>query len=138
MRAGPGRNMFRPAGRHMCRPERNKGRSRGGGEPTVVATKAIVSYDGTANDRDALALGELLSRAGVELVLTYVRHASRDGAHEADALLRGGASWLGNPDVARRVVLSGSTPEGLKWLSAREDAALVIFGSDYRTPAGRV
>ena len=42
--------------------------------------KLIVSYDGTDNDRDALALGRLLSDAGASLELAYVRHA-----HEAES-----------------------------------------------------
>ena len=41
-----------------------------------MATKIIVSYDGTANDTDALALGRLLARAGGSLELAYVRHAA--------------------------------------------------------------
>ena len=40
-----------------------------------MATKIIVSYDGTENDRDALALGRLLAEAGASLELAYVRHA---------------------------------------------------------------
>jgi nucleotide-binding universal stress UspA family protein len=53
-------------------------------------------------------------------------------------LLERGAEWLGDPDIPRRVVVSGSTPDGLKWLAEQEDAALVVFGSDYRTPPGHV
>jgi nucleotide-binding universal stress UspA family protein len=107
-------------------------------ESRVMTTKAIISYDDTSGDHDALALGALLSKAGVELVLAYVRHSTQPEEHEAEALLERGAQWLGDPDVARRVVVSGSTPEGLKWLAEHEDAALVVFGSDYRTPVGHV
>ncbi len=104
-----------------------------------MVTKAIISYDGTSGDRDALALGALLARAGADLVLAYVRHTrERFRAVAAEALLERGAWWLEDPDVARRVVLSGSTPEGLQWLAQQEDAAVVVFGSDYRTPAGHV
>jgi nucleotide-binding universal stress UspA family protein len=103
-----------------------------------MATKAIISYDGTPNDQDALALGALLRGAGAELVLAYVRHTTELEEHDAEALLERGAEWLGDPDIPRRVVVSGSTPEGLKWLAEQEDAALVVFGSDYRTPAGHV
>ena len=39
-------------------------------------TSIVISYDGTENDTDALALGELLARAGASLSLAYVRHAA--------------------------------------------------------------
>jgi nucleotide-binding universal stress UspA family protein len=104
-----------------------------------MANKAIISYDGTSGDRDALALGAVLAQAGAELVLAYVRH-TREEFHAVapEALLERGACWLDDPEVARRVVLSASTPEGLRWLAEQEDAAMVVFGSDYRTPAGHV
>jgi hypothetical protein len=40
----------------------------------------IISYDGTPNDEDALALGKMLAPAGFRLALAYVRHF-----HEFDA-----------------------------------------------------
>jgi hypothetical protein len=108
-------------------------------------TKAIISYDDTLNDHDALALGKVLGEAGTELVLAYVRHTnhlerSREALeeHEAWALLERGARWLGDLDVERRVVVSASTGTGLGWLAEHEGADVVVFGSDYRTPAGRV
>jgi nucleotide-binding universal stress UspA family protein len=97
----------------------------------------IVSYDGTANDRDALALGKLLARAGASLALAYVRHASEDDATRPEALLAAGAEELGG-DVATHVVVSGSTPEGLRALAAEADADLIVFGSEYRTARGHV
>jgi hypothetical protein len=109
-----------------------------------MATKIIVSYDGTDNDRDALALGRKLADAGASLALAYVRHMHESGGrerlaeHEADALLEGGAAWLGNPDVPRFVVLSASTPEGLKELALEEQAGGIVFGSAYRTTPGHV
>jgi nucleotide-binding universal stress UspA family protein len=110
-----------------------------------MSINAIVSYDDTANDHDALVLGRLLADAGAELTLAYVRHAtqiehSREELeeHEAEALLERGASWLGDADIARRVVLSGSTAEGLRWLAEQEEAQIVVFGSDYRTASGHV
>jgi nucleotide-binding universal stress UspA family protein len=105
----------------------------------------IVSYDGTDGDHDALALGRLLGRAGAVLTLAYVRHtreserrAEELAQHEAEDLLQGGADWLGAPDTPRRVVLSGSTPEGLRLLAERERADAVVFGSEYRTATGHV
>ncbi|MBV9943962.1 MAG: hypothetical protein JO262_17680, partial [Solirubrobacterales bacterium] len=40
-----------------------------------VSSDLIVSYDGTANDDDALALGKLLARTGARLALAYIRHS---------------------------------------------------------------
>ena len=108
-------------------------------------TKALISYDDTLNDHDALALGRVLGDAGAELVLAYVRHTtqaqrSREELeeHEAQALLERGARWLDDLDVERRVVVSASTGQGLRWLAEHEAADIVVFGSDYRTPARRV
>ena len=110
-----------------------------------MATKIIVSYDGTENDLDALALGRLLGEAGASIALAYVRHAheaesgrERLAEHDAKALLETGASLLGQPDVPQHVVLSGSTPEGLRGLAVAEHADLIVFGSEYRTAAGHV
>ncbi len=106
---------------------------------------AIVSYDDTLNDHDALALGRMLGEAGAELVLAYVRHTTESEPtreqleeHEVRALLDRGARWLGDLDVERRVVLSASTGAGLRWLAEHEAADVIVFGSDYRTAAGHV
>jgi nucleotide-binding universal stress UspA family protein len=108
-------------------------------------TKIVVSYDGTENDRDALALGSLLSGAGAALELAYVRHAhevergrERLAEAEAEALLAEGAKTLGQPDVPCHVVLSGSTAEGLRQLALEHGADMIVFGSEYRTARGHV
>jgi nucleotide-binding universal stress UspA family protein len=110
-----------------------------------MATKIIVSYDGTEGDRDALALGAVLARAGASLELAYVRHAQetetareRLAEEDAHALLASGAGVLGNPDTPQHVVLSRSTPEGLRDLALRVGASMIVFGSEYRTAAGHV
>ncbi len=110
-----------------------------------MAIKIIVSYDGTDNDTDALALGRLLAQAGGSLALAYVRHAveaqpgrERLAQHEAEELLESGARWLGDPDVPRHVVVSASTPEGLRELAAEQKADAIVFGSEYRTAPGHV
>jgi nucleotide-binding universal stress UspA family protein len=110
-----------------------------------MTLKAIISYDGTANDQDALMLGRMLARVGATLQLAYIRHATEPERereelrwNEAEELLESGARSLGDLDVERRVVLSGSTAEGLRWLARREGADVLIFGSDYRTAAGHV
>jgi nucleotide-binding universal stress UspA family protein len=107
--------------------------------------KAIISYDGTDNDRDALALGKLLGEAGASLELAYVRHTQEAEPQrealaqaEAEALLTEGANSLGNPDLPRHVVLSASTGEGLSQLAVEQGADLVVFGSDYRTSTGNL
>jgi nucleotide-binding universal stress UspA family protein len=109
-----------------------------------MATDIIVSYDGTTNDDDALALAKALARTGATLSLAYVRH-SREfdprreelAQHDAEQLLARGAIWLGKADLPRRVVVSASTGEGLARLAEIEGASMIVFGSDYRTPPGR-
>ena len=110
-----------------------------------MPAKAIISYDDTLNDHDALMLGRLLASAGAELMLAYVRHTTQVEhdreeleEHEAERLLERGARWLDDLDVERRVVVSASTGEGLGWLAEQEEADVVVFGSDYRTAAGHV
>jgi len=110
-----------------------------------MATRAIVSYDGTPNDQDALALARVLAHAGADLTLAYVRHTTQSEArreeleeHEAEALLERGAHALDGLDIERQVIVSASTPEGLQWLAEQEDASIVVFGSDYRTTPGHV
>jgi nucleotide-binding universal stress UspA family protein len=110
-----------------------------------MATHAIISYDDSQNDHDALMLGRVLRGAGAELTLAYVRHAAHVrpdreqlAEHEAVSLLERGAAWLEDPYLERRVVMSGSTPAGLAWLAATNDADVIVFGSDYRTRRGHV
>jgi nucleotide-binding universal stress UspA family protein len=105
----------------------------------------IVSYDGTPNDDDALALGRLLTAAGATLSLAYVRHSreydparERLAQHDAERRLEHGAAWLGEPDIPRHIVVSASTGEGLAKLAEELNASVIVFGSDYRTPPGRV
>jgi nucleotide-binding universal stress UspA family protein len=108
-----------------------------------MAPKAIISYDDTPTDHDALMLARVLADAGADLVLSYVRHTAapdRDPCEEEEArlLLDRGARMLGDLDVERRVVINGSTPAGLEWLAGQEEADVIVFGSDYRTAAGLV
>lgn len=106
----------------------------------MPATKAIVSYDGTNNEDDAIALGRLLLSAGAETALAYVRHTHEPepdrevlAQHEAETLLARGAELLGAGDVACHVVSDRSTPEGLRALAEREGADLIVFCSDSHT-----
>ena len=109
-----------------------------------MSTDIIVSYDGTPNDDDALALGKALARGGATIALAYVRHTREFDPrreeladHDAQRRLESGATWLGEPGIARHVVISGSTGEGLARLAEAEGASVIVFGSDYRTPPGR-
>ena len=108
-------------------------------------TKIIVSYDGTDNDDDALALARVLGAAGASLGLAYVRHvkeqeSDREAAAQSDAqaLLRHGAVWLERPEIPQHVIINASTPDGLAELAAIEHADAVVFGSEYRTAANHV
>ena len=110
-----------------------------------MAPRAIISYDDTPGDHDALMLGRILADAGAWLTLAYVRHCiSDDGSqeeleeHQAETLLARGADRLADLDVDTQVVVSPSTPEGLRRLIEEQRADIVVFGSDYRTPAGHV
>src|SRR5947209_685204 len=110
-----------------------------------MSTDIIVSYDGTPNDDDALALGRILGQGGHSLALAYVRH-SREfdprreevAAHDAQRRLESGANMLGDPGVERYVVVHPSTWVGLAELAGQTGASVIVFGSDYRTPPGRV
>jgi len=105
-----------------------------------MAPRIIVSYDDTDNDRDALALGRLLAFAGGELSLAYVRH-SQGGAleeKEAEDLLARGAESVGAPDMPRHLIVNPGTSVGLAELAERENADVIVFGSEYRTANGIV
>jgi nucleotide-binding universal stress UspA family protein len=110
-----------------------------------MSVKVIVSYDGTANEDDAIALGRLFGRAGAEVSLAYVRHAhetdaGREQAVEAQAhgLLQGGVELLGDAKAQLHVVTDRSTPEGLGRLAEAEGADVIVFCSDSHTAKGHV
>jgi nucleotide-binding universal stress UspA family protein len=105
----------------------------------------IVSYDGTHNEDDAIALGRLFADAGVQVALAYVRHAPESEAsreilaqHEAEELLLRGAELFGDADIERHVVTDRSTPEGLAALAERTEADAIVFCSDSHTAKGQV
>ena len=110
-----------------------------------MAPHAIVSYDDTRDDRDALMLGRLLHELGASLTLAYVRHAAQQhhaseqlADHEAHELLERGALAIDDPAVERRVVISPSTGEGLAQLATETGAGIVVFGPEYRTANGHI
>jgi nucleotide-binding universal stress UspA family protein len=110
-----------------------------------MATKIIVSYDGTANEDDAIALGGLFARAGAQIALAYVRHTHEPDREretlaqtEAQELLARGTELLGTAEVATHVVTDRSTPEGLAALARAEGAEVIVFCSDSHTAKGHV
>ncbi len=114
-------------------------------ERSLASAKVIVSYDGTANAADAIALSRIFAQAGAEVGLAYVRHThepDRDREtlvdHEAATLLEHGAALYGDPVVGRHLLVDRSTPDGLRALAERTDASMIVFSSDPRTPMGRV
>jgi nucleotide-binding universal stress UspA family protein len=110
-----------------------------------MSAKIIVSYDGTANEDDAIALGRIFHRAGADVSLAYVRHSVEPdysgetlAQNQAEALLERAAGLLGNPDAARHVVTDRSTPEGLRKLAETEGADAIVFCSDSHTAQGHI
>jgi hypothetical protein len=108
-----------------------------------MAADLVVSYDGTSNDDDAVALGRLLARTGSSVSLAYVRHShefdprrEEVAQHDAEQRLERGAAQLDGP-VARYVEVGAATGEVLGALAQRVGASIIVFGSDYRTPVGR-
>jgi nucleotide-binding universal stress UspA family protein len=111
----------------------------------AMSAKIIVSYDGTANEDDAIALGRIFHRAGAEVSLAYVRHSVEPdysgetlAQNQADALLERAAGLLGNPEASRHVVTDRSTPEGLGKLAQAQGADAIVFCSDSHTAKGHV
>ncbi|WP_249010473.1 hypothetical protein [Conexibacter sp. DBS9H8] len=100
-----------------------------------MSLTTIVSYDGTAGDKDALGLARVFADLGARTVLAYVSHHDGDRA-AAETMLAAGAETIDHAET--RIVVNPSTSDGLRRLAAAEGASLIIFGSAYRTPAGRV
>ncbi len=110
-----------------------------------MPAKIIVSYDGTANEDDALALGRVFAAAGAHVSVAYVRHtpehdSEREALAQAEAqeILDRGVAQLGVPGAGRHVVIDRSTPEGLASLASAEGADVIVFCSDSHTAAGHV
>ncbi len=102
-------------------------------------TSIIVSYDGTANENDAIAYGSLLARAGADVHLGYVRHSAElvDDQEANELLARGTALFVGQLAGAHTVT-NRSTPDGLAGLAAQIGAEAIVFCSDSHTARGHV
>lgn len=105
-----------------------------------MSLKIIVSYDDTDMDRDALTLGRLLVEAGGDLALAYVRHSFGESLEQqqAEELLARGAASVGEPEMPQHVVVNPATSVGLTELAEKEEADVIVFGSEYRTAPGLV
>jgi nucleotide-binding universal stress UspA family protein len=110
-----------------------------------MSANIIISYDGTNNEDDAVALGRMLASAGAKVSLAYVRHAPEEetsreilAQHEAETLLERGTELLGDRDAPRHVVTDRSTPEGLSKLAAQNEADVIVFCSDSHTARGHI
>lgn len=108
-----------------------------------MTAQLIISYDGTPNDDDALALGKLLAQTGSAVTLAYVRHTrefdprrEQLAQYDAEQRLERGAERIGIP-VQKHVLVGAATGEVLGEFAADLGASIVVFGSDYRTPPGR-
>ncbi len=102
-----------------------------------MPAKIIVSYDGTANEDDAVALGRVFADAGAQVSLAYVRH-TEDSVGDTQGILSRGLQLLGDSGAATHVVTDRSTPEGLAALAEREQAEVIVFCSDSHTAKGHV
>jgi nucleotide-binding universal stress UspA family protein len=113
-----------------------------------MAANIIISFDGSENDHDALALGRLLADGGSDVSIAYVRHTresdaarERQAQSDAQAIVDRGAEWFakhGNQDVERHIVVHASTGEGLRALAEAQHADVIVFGSDWHTTPGHV
>ena len=88
-----------------------------------MAANIIISFDGSENDHDALALGRLLSDGGSGVSIAYVRHSresdqGREQRAQGDAqrIVDRGAAWFaenGHQDVERHVVVVKRAPTSM-------------------------
>ena len=102
-------------------------------------TKIIVSYDGTANENDAIAYGSLLARAGAEVSLGYVRHTDQAVSdEESQEVLDRGAALFEGTFASSHAVTDRSTPQGLRVLAEQIGAQVVVFCSDSHTAHGHI
>jgi hypothetical protein len=103
-----------------------------------MPAKILISYDGTANEEDAIALGRILGQAGAQLAIAYVTHGRQDSVGDTQNVLNRGLELLGSPGASGHVVDDRSTPEGLALLADGESADAIVFCSDSHTAQGHV
>ncbi len=103
-----------------------------------MSAKIIISYDGTANEEDAIAFGRLLGKGGAQLAVAYVSHGRDDSVGDTQGILAKGLELLGDEHATGHVVNDPSTPEGLASLAEAEGANAIVFCSDSHTANGHV
>jgi hypothetical protein len=103
-----------------------------------MPAKIIISYDGTANEEDAIAFGRILGRSGAQPAIAYVTHGRPDSVGDTQNVLDRGLELLGDPRASGHVVDDRSTPEGLAQLAESEGADAIVFCSDSHTASGHV
>jgi nucleotide-binding universal stress UspA family protein len=102
-----------------------------------MSAKIIISYDGTANEEDAIALGRIFGQSGAQLAVAYVTHG-HDSPGDTQGLLNRGLELLGDAHATGHVVNDPSTPDGLATLADSEGADAIVFCSDSHTANGHV
>jgi nucleotide-binding universal stress UspA family protein len=102
-------------------------------------TSIIVSYDGTANENDAIALARIFAGAGAQVSLGYVRHTNEAVSDaEAQEVLDRGAALFGGKFASSHAVTDRSTPQGLLKLAEQIGAQAIVFCSDSHTARGHI
>jgi nucleotide-binding universal stress UspA family protein len=105
----------------------------------MPSTKIVVSYDGTANEDDAIALAGLFARAGAEVSLGYVRHTNEAVTdEEAQEVLDRGAALFTGTFASSHAITDRSTPDGLRALAEQIGAQAIVFCSDSHTAPGHI
>ncbi len=105
----------------------------------MPSTKIIVSYDGTANEDDAVALAGLFARAGAEVSLGYVRHTDEAVSdEEAQVVLDRGEALFTGKFASSHAITDRSTPQGLRALAEQIGASAIVFCSDSHTAPGHI
>src|SRR6202042_1223148 len=100
------------------------------GGSVYMTADLIISYDGTPNDDDALALGKLLSQTGSSVALAYVRHSKEFdpkreelAQYDAEQRLERGAALIGIP-VTKHVAVGAATGDVLGELAEQQGASI--------------
>lgn len=99
--------------------------------------EAIVFIDGTANEGDAVALGEVFGSAGAKVSLAYVRN-SQEPDIERQTLIERSAELLGDALERFYSIANQAPADELMALAEREEASIIVFSSDPFTAVGHV
>jgi nucleotide-binding universal stress UspA family protein len=114
-----------------------------------MLAKVIVGYDGSAEARDALALGHLMAGlTGGRLILAAVLPVHQEAighedhraalAEDSERLLAAVADELSELDVDTRTRGDEPPAQALQALAEEERADAIVLGSTHRGPLGRI